>query len=484
MRNFISFYLNHELVEVQPEDSSLTLATYLRKKKSLTGTKIVCAEGDCGACTVLVKRVHQKNTLNRNFETVNSCIAPLYLLDSCHIVTVEGIENEEGLNNIQQMMVENQGSQCGYCTPGFICALAGMAEETINEGKEITVQRIKNHTTGNLCRCTGYLPIIESAQKIDLKKIETLEKRYFSNSKEKLEEVAKETVRIETQDYSIYAPTTLKEALEFKEGHNPTINSGGTDVGVWINKRGHDEKKFLSLNKIDELYEFTETSDAIEIGSKVTLTKAAQNLDSSFPEFSRKMKIFASPQIKNKGTLIGNMANGSPIGDSIPFMLVSNSIISLASLKGQRTVPTRNFYLGYKTFDMKDNEIITKVTIPKTDSQFKLYKISARKDLDISAVTLGVRYKIEQGKLKDFSLAIGGVGPVVYINDQLEQSIIGQNFNIQTIDHINDLYQKEITPFSDLRGSDKFRRLVVRNLLYKFYDEVNIEMNSFQEASL
>lgn len=484
MRNFVSFYLNNEFVEVHPEDSSLTLATYLRKKKSLTGTKIVCAEGDCGACTVLVKRVHQKDSLNRHFESVNSCIAPLYLLDSCHIVTVEGIENEDGLSNIQQMMVENQGSQCGYCTPGFICALAGMTEEAKLENKEVTVQRIKNHTTGNLCRCTGYLPIIESAQKIDLKKVVTLDERYFSKSKEHLKEIAKESVRIENQDYSIFAPATLKEALDFKDNHNPTINSGGTDVGVWINKRGHAENKYLSLNKIDELYSIEETNQSLVIGSKVTLTKAAQKLENTFPEFSRKMKIFASPQIKNKGTLVGNMANGSPIGDSIPFMLVSNSIISLANSKANRTVPTRSFYLGYKTFDMKDDEIITNVTIPKTNSDFKLYKISARKDLDISAVTIGLRYKIEQGKFVDFSLAIGGVGPVVYINDDFEKQVIGKDFSINTINEVNDMYQKEITPFSDLRGSEKFRRLVVRNLLYKFFDEVSIEMNSFQEASL
>jgi xanthine dehydrogenase small subunit len=486
MRENILCYINGERIEIKSEHTFMTVAQYLRYQKGLTGTKIVCSEGDCGACTVLVSRmVSGKMTA---YKSINSCISFMYLLDRCHLVTVEGLGDVEHLHPAQEEMVKCHGSQCGYCTPGFICAMANMAEDLKATGKKSSTQKIKNYLTGNLCRCTGYEPIIKAGEKINLEKVEPLSKVY--NEPAILEDFltnASECVKVQFEDQEVYLPSKFREVVSYKnENKNSKIAAGATDLGVLHNKGRVELTKVLCLNNLGEAYKVFETKDSLEIGAKASLDDVEKACLTTFPEFSRKLHIFASPQIKNKGTLVGNLVNASPIGDSIPFLRVAEANIVLAGNAGLRILNINDFFLGgYKEIDLKPNEFVFKISLPITEHEFKLYKVSLRKDLDISSVTFACRYKIESGIITDISFAFGGVGPVVIRITDLENMAKGQKFTKELFVNLAKEIKNHITPMSDLRGTKEFRELVSHNLLLKFYDEVSSELGlGTKEASL
>lgn len=465
MREKIVFYLNGKKHSIGADKANQTLANYLRQEQGLTGTKVVCAEGDCGACTVLLARLQTSYNQKLEYTAFNSCIASLYSLDLAHIISVEGL----GYNEVAKQMAQGNGAQCGYCTPGFVCAATAYVEKRKREKKNLTPKSICNALTGNLCRCTGYKSIVDSISSVQIANYENLDSIYPSNSiMQDLELYAQEEVLIENAEYEFYAPTTLDGALQFLAKKSAKIVAGATDVGVIINKTGQAPKRVLSLKNIKRLYQIESTAKEVEIGANVNLHTILEHLQDEFPEFCRLINVFASPQIKNKATLVGNVANGSPIGDSIPFLLVAGARIVLQSVKGRREVDLEKFYLGYKQFDMREEEMITSIIIPKMpDKVVKLYKVSARKDLDISAVTFAASMKIENKKIIDMRLAYGGVGPVVMRMPQVEQKVIVQNY-----EEAQNLVGQLVTPISDLRGSADFRKLVAANLLQKCISEL------------
>jgi xanthine dehydrogenase small subunit len=477
MRENILCYINGERTQIKGEHAFMTVAQYLRYQKGLTGTKIVCSEGDCGACTILVSRmVSEKMT---PYKSINSCISFMYLLDRCHIVTVEGLGDIEHLHPVQEEMVKCHGSQCGYCTPGFICAMANMAEDLKATGKKNSTQKIKNYLTGNLCRCTGYEPIIKAGENIDLDKVQPLAQMY--NEVDILEDfiaIANDSVKIKFEDKEVFLPSKFREVVSFKNDNpNSKLASGATDLGVLHNKGKIELNKILCLNNLGEAYKVVETQDTLEIGAKASLDDVEKACESTFPEFSRKLHIFASPQIKNKGTLVGNLVNASPIGDSIPFLKVAEANIILAGSAGVRILNINDFFLGgYKELDLKPTEFVFKISLPLTNHKFKLYKVSLRKDLDISSVTFACRYIIENQVIKDISFAFGGVGPVVIRVTDLENMARGQKINRELFKKLANEIKNHITPMSDLRGTKEFRQLISHNLLLKFYDEVSSEI--------
>lgn len=270
MRNEIILYINGERHALHGEQAFMPVGDYLRYIKGLTGTKIVCAEGDCGACTVLQARVSGDSFTS--YISVNSCISRMYLLDKCHLITVEGLGKSIDMHPVQEAFVDQHGAQCGYCTPGFICAMAGMANDLKANGKEKTPQKIKNYLTGNLCRCTGYEPIIKAGMELNLNKVENLSILY--NDEKILSELKelKGDVEIKFLDHHIYLPDDLQKAVTFKkENENAKLISGATDLGVVANKGKLILKEILSLNNIDSAYEVKETQDGFEIGAKVSL---------------------------------------------------------------------------------------------------------------------------------------------------------------------------------------------------------------------
>lgn len=497
-RDYIGFYLNGEFIKVNGHDVYSTLAEYLRKIKNLTGTKIVCAEGDCGACTVLIARVQEslaKKTNQLIYRSANSCIQFLGLLDGAHIVTVEGLKNPQTkeLHPIQESMISCHGAQCGYCTPGFICAMTGLVEDVKNENQTLTLNRVKNHLTGNLCRCTGYEPIIESAIQLDLDKTPAL-KSFYPEEAEMLRTLSKlievpvlvkfkdKNLNDEVEEKEFFLPTSLEEALVYKKANpNTKLVSGATDIGVLSNKGRLALVQKMSLNNVISMFQAQDLDGAILLGAKVSLTDAEKYLQNDFIEFSNLLHIFASPQIKNQGTLVGNIANASPIGDTIPFLNIADAqlVIKKMGTNGaeERRVTADNFIIGYKKLNLDNIELITGLIIPKTESKFKLYKASLRKDLDISQVTFAARFNIVFNShqsnfvVTDLEIAFGGMSEkvqrVVGLTDLLKK-----DFSQHSIDQGKLLIEQSFSPFSDVRASKEYRLMVAKNFLQKFYDEI------------
>ncbi|HYS52348.1 MAG TPA: FAD binding domain-containing protein [Thermoanaerobaculia bacterium] len=450
MRDHILFAINGREHRVGGREIFATLANWLRYDAGATGTKIVCEEGDCGACTVLIRR-----STKEEFVPVNSCILSLCQLDGASIVTVEGIR----MNAVQQSMIAHHGAQCGYCTPGFVVAMCGLFETC----DRVTEKQVRDGLTGNLCRCTGYEPIIKAALAVDGKSMSKLRDVYPGVPN------ARDAVRID----NFFAPATMEDAVRFK-GENPgcTILQGGTDVGVWINKRHFQAPAMLLLGKIAGLADISEKKNQISVGANVSLAAFEAFIRDRIPELYRILNIFGSPQIKYAGTLAGNIANGSPIGDTLPYLLVADAQLELTGTGGTRTVPINSFYRGYKQFDLRPDEIITRVFVPVIADTVKLYKVSRRKDLDISAFTAAIRLRMN-GRIEDARIAYGGVAPTVVRLPKTESFLKGKAPSLDVFERAGELARSEIKPISDVRGSADYRLQLAENILSKFWHEVS-----------
>ena len=361
--------------------------------------------------------------------------------------------------------------------------MANMADELKANGKKRDKQKVKNYLTGNLCRCTGYEPIINAGMKVNLDTTKHLKDLY--NDADILKDfsgISKDHISVATSEKEVFLPISIDEALKYKSANsNARMISGATDLGVVDNKGKVVLDKTLSLNLIDELYKVKETDTHYEVGAKVSLTELGKACEKDFPDFSHMMHIFASPQIKNVGTLVGNIVNASPIADTIPFLLVNEAILNIASVNGLRQVNVNDFYKGgYKELDLVSDELVTSVILPKSTHEYKLYKVSPRKDLDISTVTFAARYKVVDDKITDLNLAFGGVGPIVLRTRTLENMARDKKLDRALFKDLSDEVSKEVSPLSDHRGSNKYRYQLCANLLLRFGDEI---MHN-QEASI
>lgn len=465
----------------------MMLADYLRYQRGLTGTKIVCAEGDCGACSVLrffpgvgpgvgTKKAGRSS----RYLPINSCITPCAQLDGSSLITVEGIGTPENLHPVQEAMLKCHGSQCGFCTPGFVVALAGLVEKKKDQKKAkkegISFEDAKNATTGNLCRCTGYQQILESARQVKPSACESLRERYLPAGQEKeLREALKKPLHIKGEGFEFYAPLTLKQAVAYlAKEKNAVLLSAATDLGVAKNKGKAELAKLLSLHLIPGLYECGTSKQEAYVGARVSLAEVRKKLLKAAPEFARFLDLFASPQIKNIATLIGNLANASPIADTPPFLLLSDAVVETISKKGKRKIPLRDFYLGYRKTALRSGELIVGVRfgLPSARDRWALYKSSERRDLDISTVNAG--FLVRQGKgggIEKARLALGGVAATPLRLLKTEALLEGEVPSLGLLERALDSVQKEIEPLSDLRGSAAFRRLLAENFVRKFFRE-------------
>jgi xanthine dehydrogenase small subunit len=477
MRNEIIFYVNGVEQKVSGSEAFMNLSEYLRYQKALTGTKVVCAEGDCGACTVLLKR---SESPSEDYFGFNSCIAPVYALDGAGVVTVEGLKSEKGdLHPAQKAMVKTHGAQCGYCTPGFICSLAGLAQDAKKSGCELSEKKVRNHLTGNLCRCTGYDAIIQAGTEMDLKDLGELPGFRVQD--------LSESIQIRAGDREVFLPISLNEALQYLSIHpDARVVSGSTDLGVVQNKGKLSLSRILGLHRIRDLYQIAEEQDHLRIGARVSLSRIEKASESSFPEFSRILRIFASPQIKNSGSLVGNLVNASPIADTIPFLRVAEAEVVLQSSSGERNIPVNEFLKpGYKQLDLKPGELVREIRLRKVKGNFKLFKVSARRDLDISAVTFAAYYELRDRTIVSLRLAMGGVGPSVLRLHDFEKEAIGKEFDETLFRDFAERTRVLLKPVTDVRGSAAFRHQLCYNLMMRFHDEVVKEMSgSNQEASV
>jgi xanthine dehydrogenase small subunit len=475
----ITTKINDQRFEIEGDKAFMPLGNFLRNEESLTGTKIVCAEGDCGACTVLIaKDVGPDGKLN--FKAVNSCILPLYLIDGAQVITVEGVGKTDGMNvdlhEVQKKMVDCNGAQCGYCTPGFICAMAGVVEKFKTEGKAVTEKNAKNYLTGNLCRCTGYQPIIEAMTSVDMSKAELLRDRYHSSEWiSEMRDIKERSVEMKFSDKSIFLPAKLSQALELKSSDTDIrMVAGSTDIGVVVNKGKLETPKTMALYHIEELRKITHDENFVVVGAAVTLTEFEDYIGKHFPEMARMLHIFASPQIKNQATLIGNVVNASPIADTIPFLMVSDAIIEIQKVSGSRELMIKDFYVGYKKLDLNPHEIVTRIKIPvlAKNEKVKLYKVSMRKDLDISAVTFAARVVFDKKKMTSVKIALGGVAATVIRLSEIEKNLRNQDFSEALFKQMGESLDAYIKPLSDLRASSQYRMLVAKNYFIKFAKEI------------
>jgi xanthine dehydrogenase small subunit len=476
MRDYVLLYINGRRVKINDERAFMPLANFLRYEQSKPGTKIVCAEGDCGACTVLKGTlVSGQEDKRLSFVPFNSCIAPVFLMDCSHIITVEGLEvSSNELDPIQRSFVECNASQCGYCTPGFIMAMAGLFEKKSSPNSK----DIQNYLTGNLCRCTGYDSIITAGMRVEGNKRLTVSDRYHRiEIIDDLQNHQQIQISLQAKGYTFDAPTDIAGAIEVRSSYNSRLVSAATDLGVQINKQRINPTKFLSLHLIQEMYELSETDTDVLVGAKITIENLRCFIKGSMPEFSEFLHLFASPQIKNVGTLIGNVANASPIADTTPYLMMADATIVLQGKNGTRMVPMVDFYKGYKVLDMEDDELISAIRIPKPSQNeiIKVYKVSARRDLDISCVNAAISMSAVKDCITDIRIAYGGIGPMVKRLSNTEEYLLGRTINKNNFVAASGLISDEITPISDVRGSDSFRYRLAKNLLKRFYVDVMLD---------
>lgn len=469
MKNKVIFYLNGKKHEVGANLAGMMMADYLRYEKNLTGTKIVCAEGDCGACSVLRYFPHIQAEDN-HYLPINSCITVVANLHGSSLVTIDALKEKDELHVAQEAMVKCHGSQCGFCTPGFVIALTGLVEEKICKKETIIdTQEAKNCMTGNLCRCTGYQPIIDAALSMDLKKAQSVKDRFFSDHQRMvLEEAFNHGVALESDEFGYCAPKSIAEALDYlKANPDARIVGASTDLGVVHNKRKITLTKLLSLHLIPELYDIQEKDGVVTLGARVTMNEFRHFMKDRSPEFSKYLDVFASPQIKNLATVVGNVANASPIGDTPPALLALNASVVINDNKEMKL---EDFFLAYRKTALAPGELIThlKVPVPKKGSDYRVFKNANRKDLDISAVNFAIHVEWKDQKKSEISaitMAAGGVAATPLRLKQTE-SFLKQQLDV---DGAVKVLHSEFKPLSDVRATAAYRHVLVENFFRRFF---------------
>jgi xanthine dehydrogenase small subunit len=484
MRNHLHLYINGQPHTIHGQDAFLPLSTYLREKLGLTGTKVVCAEGDCGSCSILLGRPNESTI---SYQPVCSCIQYMLQLDATHILTVEGLAQNGALNPLQDKMVQLHGAQCGYCTPGFIVAMADL----LDKNKKPTEHDLRRGLVGNLCRCTGYESILKAGLTVDTTRLQPLEQLYDTKAiATDLAAREKEPVEIRTETRAFAKPTTLEHALQFRT-QNPTciILSGGTDIGVQLNKSLRDLTTVLSTSALHDLESITIQDNAIHAGARASLSDLERITLTHLHEFAKMLAFFGSPLIKNAATLGGNIANGSPIGDTMPALFVLSATIELTGKTGPRTVNINDFYTAYRKNVMQPDELITKITIPlpAPSDLFKIYKISKRKDLDISTfmAAIHLRPHIAPGlpgvtarssedapTIAAIRIACGGVAPTIVRLPKTEAFLTNKPMTEETFTAAGKLARSEVRPISDVRGDADYRLQLVENIFSKFFYDI------------
>ena len=470
-REDIRFILNGSDVALKDVGASQTLLDFLRLEKRLTGTKEGCAEGDCGACTVLVGRLHDGEL---KYEAINSCIRFLASLDGCHIVTVEALSGPNGrLHPVQQAMVEFHGSQCGFCTPGFVMALYALWMEI----PKPTEKQIETALQGNLCRCTGYEPIIKAALAVN---------QYGSASEDHLTR-ERETVKarlLALQDHKRVVtgpienqsilPKDADDLAEILLEHpDATIVAGSTDVGLWVTKFLKPISPAVFVGHLHELKSISRTDEVIKIGANVTYTEARDILIEEYPHLEAYWDRIAGWQVRNMGTIGGNIANGSPIGDLPPVFMALDAEVTLRQGASRRTMALQDFFIDYGKQDRKHGDFVESIQIPnRREGQLHAaYKISKRRDEDISSVALGISVQLSKGTIADCRIAFGGMAATPKRASSAENQLRDKPFELSTFEAAAEKLSEDFLPLSDWRASKEYRMSSARNLLCRFFLE-------------
>ncbi len=477
MRKTLRFLIGNEPVEIEGCDPTLTVLDWLRLERRMTGSKEGCAEGDCGACTVVVGRLDHGRL---RYEAINACIRFLPTLDGCQLLTVEHLKGGDGsLHPVQQAMVECHGSQCGFCTPGFVMSLLALR---LNEA-EPSIARIEDALAGNLCRCTGYEPIIAAGRRMDaispreadpfLKQCETTAAKLATLQDGK-------TLALEGQGRRFYAPATVSALAELIAAHpQAALVAGATDVGLWVTKGMKQLDPVVYLGRIEGLRGVSDEGDHLRFGAMATLVDVRNALADLSPQLDELMRRFGGEQVRNAGTIGGNIANGSPIGDLPPALIALKATLVLAkSADGgeieRRTLPLESFFLDYRKQDRRPGEFVEAVSVPKlpSDALFNVSKVSKRFDEDISAVCGAFRLRRDaNGFITETRLAYGGMAGIPKRAKAAEAALIGRPWDEEAVAAAIAALPQDFTPLDDMRASARYRLTVAGNLLRRFLIE-------------
>lgn len=468
----LQFLLNQTLRTEVTIDPNMTVLNYLRQQCNLTGTKEGCASGDCGACTVVVAEVINDQL---SYRSINSCLTFMATLHGKQLITVEGLAVGKQLHSTQQAMVNCHGSQCGYCTPGFVMSLFALQKNPLQNTS------IEAALAGNLCRCTGYRPIVEAANE----SLSADKNDQFTQAE--LQTIASLNAIQDTslvtnaeRNAHCFMPKSVEAFAQFYLDHPKAhILAGSTDLALEVTQFHRPLDILISLNKVDALQSILLENDHLVIGAAAKIQDCIPQLTEHFPDFGQLLQRFASLQIRNQATFGGNIANASPIGDSAPLLIALNASLQLRKGDQRRIIALDDFFLDYKKTQLDQSEFIEAIHIPllKGNQAFKAYKVSKRIDDDISAVCLGLCISLENGIIQDARLGFGGMAALPKRAPHCEQALIGQPFCEATFQKASTFIEQDFSPLSDFRASQTYRLLVSQNLIQKSHIEISQDMN-------
>ncbi len=471
MAKGIKFLLGDERREIETIDPTMTVLNYLRLVERRCGTKEGCAEGDCGACTVVLGELEGDKLVYR---AMNSCIQFVPTLDGKQLLTVEDLQARDGsLHPVQQAMVDNHGSQCGFCTPGFVMSLFAL----FHDAEAIDRQRIDDALAGNLCRCTGYGPIIAAAEQ--MRRNGTAD-RFAKDAAKTVAALrslqCKETVEADGDGRRYFAPRSADELASLLLSYpGATLLAGGTDVGLWVTKQHRRLDPVVYLVEVEELQRLSVGAGVIEIGAAVTYERLLPVLAGEYPDFGELLRRLGSAQIRACGTMGGNVANGSPIGDSPPALIALGAQLVLRRGSARREIALEDFFIDYGKQDRRPDEFIEAILLPRRDPTrlFHCYKISKRFDQDITASLGAFNLKLANGHVADIRICFGGMAATPKRARHCEKALIGRPWTKATITQGQVALRQDYAPITDMRASRTYRSLIAENLLLKFFHETS-----------
>jgi len=484
-RRAIRFLLDGRRVELEHIDPNRTVLQYLREDLGRTGTKEGCAEGDCGACTVALVERSGDSPGGLRVRAVNSCIQFLPALDGRELLTVESLRAADGsLHPVQAAMVECHGSQCGFCTPGFVMSLFAHFKNSADTSRRAVDEAL----AGNLCRCTGYQPIVEAASRMYA--LADADADWLRRPYTELEGSGEDPLRAAALDElerggglsmtvgrrRFDAPESCAELAEMLLA-NPgaTLVAGGTDVGLWVTKELRGIDHIIYTARVADLRDVGIADGVFDIGAAVTLSELAPLVEEYFPDLRDLVLRFASPPIRNAATLGGNVANGSPIGDSLPALLALDASLVLRRGDRRRTLPLCDFYIGYRKNALAESEFVERIRVPRMPSGaiLRSYKVSKRFDQDISAVCGAFYAQIVEGRLVAARIAYGGMAAKPRRAAAAEQALLDTGWSEDGVQRAMRALPTDFVPITDMRASAEYRMLVAQNLLQRFWIDVN-----------
>tara|TARA_Y100000590_G_scaffold448349_1_gene584862 strand:+ start:810 stop:2249 length:1440 start_codon:yes stop_codon:yes gene_type:complete len=465
----IQFVYQNQIMQIRNPNPNETLLNYIRTTLKKTGTKEGCGSGDCGACSVVIGELKDKKI---NYKVINSCISFLATINGKQLIIVEDLVDKNGsLHPVQESMVRHHGSQCGFCTPGFVMSMFAMFKNQKNFNNSV----IKESIAGNLCRCTGYKPIVKAAKSLNGKNRKDQFEKNKENTIKLLKKINSSSIAIYNKGKKYFAPIYVNELKKIlKKYPDIKLISGQTDIALEVTQKRKDIDSMVYMNSINELNYIRREKNFIEVGAATTLIDFQLYIQKYYKDFKKILLRYGSLGIRNVGTLAANLANASPIGDNPPLLLALDSKVVISGIKKTRVIPLNDFFVGYRKTKLKSGEFIYAVRIPLfANNIYKAYKVSNRFDDDISSVCAAFNIELKNKKVKFFRAAYGGMAEIPKRATNCEKVLLNSPFTEEFINKAKIALQKDFRPISDVRNSSKYRMEVAQNLLQKCFLEIN-----------